>query len=592
MINKLYSDLKSFKNLEFKSGLNILLADKSPGATDKQTRNRAGKTSMIELIDFLMGASCSESSNIRSEDLIDSKFFIDIILKNRNIIVERSGKDPKRINTTEKLNSTEQNKSLSNVEWRKFLGQLLFNLSDLDKKDIPKKYHPTFRSLFPYYIRREREGGFLSPTKNSEKQQLWDEQVAITFLLGLDWTIIQKWQFVRDREKTLKELKKAVGTGLLGDVIGSVASLRTQLAISEEKVRKLSEVTKNFKVLPEYQNYEKEAAQIKKRLSELSSENIIDNQLIETLESSLSVENPPSIKDLDSLYKEAGISLPGVALKRFEEVQLFHESIVENRKSYLSSEIEEAKVRIKIRAEETEKLSTRKSEIMGILKSHGALEEYTNLQSELSKVEAETESIRQRFFAARQLEEEKIKLEGERNKLYSQLQKNYQEERETINKVVVLFEKISSSLYGQSGSFTIEESDNGPKFDFPIQGKGSKGIDNMQIFCFDMMIMILSARRGIGPDFLIHDSHLFDGVDERQVAKAIKIGADLSKEYNFQYILTMNSDNLPEDFEEGFNIKDYILQVRLTDATNDGGLYGIRIKPPIKSSEDIEIDEV
>ncbi len=589
MIKKIYSNLKTFKNIEFKPGLNIVLADKSPGATDKQTRNRAGKTSLIEIIDFLMGASCSENSTLRSESLMEYKFSMEILLKDIIFNIERSGKDSNKIDVIESDNLTKNKKTFSNNEWRNFLGKLIFNLNGTNS-NLLKKYHPTFRSIFPYYLRREREGGFIIPTKNSEKQNLWDEQAAVTFFLGLDWGIIQQWQLIRDREKTLKELKKAVGTGLLGEVIGSVASLRTQLAISEEKVRSLKEITNNFKILPKYEDYEKEAAQIKRKLSELSGENIIDNQLIQNLENSLSLESPPSTEDLKSLYKEAGVSLPANIFKRFEEVEIFHKSIVENRKSYLASEIEEAKNRINYRSQEIRSISQRKSEIMSILHSHGALEEYTSLQSELSKVEAETEALRQRFIAARQLEEEKIKLDGERNKLYLQLQRNYQEEKETVNKAVVLFEKISSLLYGQAGSFTIEESDNGPKFDFPIQGRGSRGIDNMQIFCFDMMIMILSNERKIGPDFLVHDSHLFDGVDERQVAKALQIGAELANKHNFQYIVTMNSDDLPDGID-GFNIKEHILPISITDATEDGGLFGIRLKPSVKNRDNLEIEE-
>ena len=42
---------------------------------------------------------------------------------------------------------------------------------------------------------------------------------------------------------------------------------------------------------------------------------------------------------------------------------------------------------------------------------------------------------------------------------------------------------------------------------------------NTIIFCFDLMLADLATRRGLSPGFLIHDSHLFDGVDERQVAK-------------------------------------------------------------------------
>ena len=98
----------------------------------------------------------------------------------------------------------------------------------------------------------------------------------------------------------------------------------------------------------------------------------------------------------------------------------------------------------------------------------------------------------------------------------------------------------------------------------------------MQIFCFDMMLMRLCAKRGIGPGFLIHDSHLFDGVDGRQVISALRVGAETAEELGFQYIVTMNEDDAFKDKEEGFDLNDYILGIKLTDATEDGGLFGIR----------------
>ena len=42
----------------------------------------------------------------------------------------------------------------------------------------------------------------------------------------------------------------------------------------------------------------------------------------------------------------------------------------------------------------------------------------------------------------------------------------------------------------------------------------------MEIFCFDIALQQIVTKRYGGPGFLIHDSHLFDGVDERQVAGA------------------------------------------------------------------------
>ena len=109
-----------------------------------------------------------------------------------------------------------------------------------------------------------------------------------------------------------------------------------------------------------------------------------------------------------------------------------------------------------------------------------------------------------------------------------------------------------------------------------MQGALSKGIKNMQIFCFDMMLMQVCAERKIGPGFLVHDSHLFDGVDGRQMIHALKVGAEMADEFGFQYIVTMNDDDALKETTADFDIEQYMLPVALTDATEDGGLFGIR----------------
>ena len=52
-------------------------------------------------------------------------------------------------------------------------------------------------------------------------------------------------------------------------------------------------------------------------------------------------------------------------------------------------------------------------------------------------------------------------------------------------------------------------------------------------------------QRGIGPGFLVHDSHLFDGVDERQIGRGLALADEIATLYGFKYIVTMNSDDLP-----------------------------------------------
>jgi uncharacterized protein YydD (DUF2326 family) len=74
----------------------------------------------------------------------------------------------------------------------------------------------------------------------------------------------------------------------------------------------------------------------------------------------------------------------------------------------------------------------------------------------------------------------------------------------------------------------------------------------------------------------VHDSHLFDGVDGRQLISALKVGAETAKALGFQYIVTMNEDDALKETINGFDVKEYILPVVLTDAKEDGGLFGIR----------------
>lgn len=134
-----------------------------------------------------------------------------------------------------------------------------------------------------------------------------------------------------------------------------------------------------------------------------------------------------------------------------------------------------------------------------------------------------------------------------------------------------------TALYGDRKSiFEIQASTNGPQFKVTIDGDRSGGISNMEIFCFDYALYALTTSRLGGPGMLIHDSHLFDPVDSRQIATAIQLGSDLVDRIGGQYIVMLNSDfydRLP--FEKGFDVASKVLDVRLDD-TDTGGLFGFR----------------
>lgn len=580
MIHRVFCDDARFKDLTFKKGFNVLLAEKSPGATDKQTRNRAGKSSLLDIIHFLLGSKCDKDSMFRNEALRSAAFGLEFDLGGLFTRVERSGDQPSPLKVAGDSTAwalpptTKDDESvLSNDNWRVVLAKAMFGLDDFEESWSPK-----FRSLISYFVRRDREGGMADPMVQSRKQQLADQQVNISFLVGLDWSVPRQWQNVRDREKTLEQIKKGMKQGAFGAVVGSAASLKSELIVAQDRIKKLKAALASFKVLDQYHDLEREGSSLTARLAELADDNVLDRRYLAELEQTTVEEIPPAPDDLQRLYKEAGVLLPDLVKKRFEDVSRFHESVVRNRRAYLKAEMEAAKQRIAGRDAEKAKLDARRSEVMTILKSAGALEHFTALQAELTKAEAHGEALKQKFDAAEALETGSLKLRVERAQLVERLRQDYGEQATVIEKAVLTFTEISSRLYedDKAGSLTIRPTDNGPLFEAHIQGEKSKGVNNMRIFCFDMMLMLLSLERGRSPGFLVHDSHLFDGVDERQVGKALAVGAELAKDHGFQYIVTMNTDAVPKEVPTGFKLDDHALPVRLTDASEDGGLFGFR----------------
>jgi uncharacterized protein YydD (DUF2326 family) len=327
MIRHFRSGLASFKSLNLKAGLNILLADKSEGATDRESRNGVGKTSFVELVHFLFGADVRKESIFRSDALKDWTFDAAVDIGGQAISAARSGTKPSRILVNgdvsrwplvPSLDDRSGIYELSNEAWKANLGTLWFGLP-LASGDEAERFQPSFRSLFSYFARRQQSGGFQHPRQHSTMQQPWDQQVSICYLLGLDWSLPGKFQELRGQEKVAQELRKAARGGDLGRFFGKAADLRIRLAVAEALAARLRDQLDNFQVVAEYKELEREANDITANIDNV--ENVMDGDLLHQLRASLEDEDAAALGDVSKLYKEAGVVLPDMVRRRFDEVQ-------------------------------------------------------------------------------------------------------------------------------------------------------------------------------------------------------------------------------------------------------------------------------
>jgi uncharacterized protein YydD (DUF2326 family) len=154
------------------------------------------------------------------------------------------------------------------------------------------------------------------------------------------------------------------------------------------------------------------------------------------------------------------------------------------------------------------------------------------------------EALRQR----REIDNTDDEIATERRQVISHGRRAHDEREAVRARAIELFNSNSRALYGEGSHGTLEIAfTNRGSFSFnvDIQGEGSQGIEKMKLFCFDLMLAQLWADRDTTPGFVFHDSHIFDGVDDRQKAAALRLAAQQAEEHGFQYICSFNSNDLP-----------------------------------------------
>jgi len=580
MILKVSANQPTFKTVEFSTGPNIVWADRTKESTKKETRNGLGKSTLIEIIHFCLGSTPQKNKGLLVKFLSGWEFSVELSLNRQSITISRNTDNPGCVYIdgnmtswpiTPKIDKKNGRLAYNVREWNSLLGFLFFGLP-LDEQ---RQYQPSFRSLISFFIRRQKDA-YITPFEHYRKQQEWDKQVNNAFLLGLSWENASQFQVLRDRKNAIQSFKKAAKSGIIQNYSGSLGDLEAQ----KIRLKQQSDIEqvhlRSFRVHPQYQKIHDDTNSLTEEIHELINSNIFDQQMLLLYEKSLNDEKPPSSDTIANLYEEAGVALPGVTLRRLDEVRTFHEQIIENRRNFLSFEIERLKHAMHEREVQLKNKTEERGSLLEVLKTHGALEEYVLLEKQFADTVGKLNAVTNQIENIKSFEKSESELKVAQELLYQRARLEYDERYSMGERAISIFNSYSEFLYNVPGTLVIDIDNTGFKFDVEIERSGSSGIDNMKIFCYDLMLARIWAEHDPSPRLLIHDSTIFDGVDERQRALALELAFQESKKFGFQYICTLNSDYIPwKEFSPDFDFKKYI-KLTLTDEKIDGCLLGIR----------------
>lgn len=580
MIQSIRANRKGFHAIAFEPGLNLILADRSTTAGDRDTTNALGKSTLIEIIDFCLGSNTAPNKGLRIEALQGWAFTLNLTLRENEVAVTRATDTPGFFAIEGSTNGWPIQPTLNKdgvlgldaKKWRSLLGWALFGLRELN---AGTGYQPSTRSLLSYFL-RSQTAAYNTPFKYFDHQKTWDIQVHNAFLLGLDWKKAAIWQQLKDQVNALDALNRAIKTGAVDGELASLGELEAERLRLSMQLERDRAALATFQVLPQYREIEAQANTLTGELHSLVNANISDQRRLERYRASVSDEDAPRADRLESLYTEAGVVLPGSVKKTLADARAFNEKLVANRRDFIAGEISTLQVEVERRTAVIEVLTDRRSRFLNVLAGQGALEELTELQELHAVTRLKVDELTNRIVQLRQMTTKSDIIKVETVELKRAATLDYEERRALWSQALNLFSDFSEQLYKTAGRLVIDIDETGYRFDVEIAGSPSEGISKMKIFCYDLMLIAFARQRGLGIDFLIHDSTIFDGVDPRQRAHALELAAAMSEKYKFQYICTLNTDMVPaSDFSAEFDYKAAV-RLRLTDTDPSGSLLGFR----------------
>ncbi len=583
MLRQLTADDPRFKSLRFAPGLNLVVSDTTAESQRTDSRNGAGKSSLIELVHFLLGAKASSAQlNIAAHRALRGTTFellLDWSGVPNGLRVRRRAAEAGQVLLEPDVSAPgggrfEDLKVSAPVrvdEWNRLVEAELFGL--------PLE-HPGLsgRILMSFLARRVGSHGFNQATLSHSRQSESQATTNLAYLLGLDWRLAGRYEEVKAREEARRQLRKAANDPLLGKVFGSAADLRGQITVAEVQVARLTDQVRNFRVVPEYENLKERADSFGRQIRDLSNADAADRRNLDDLSRAVEEAVLPEVDYVESVYAELGVVLGDQVRRRFSDVYSFHESVVRNRRRYLKEEVESTRARLEERRRQRAELGEEQARLLRLLNEGGALEALTVLQSSMAQEQARLQSLRHRFEAAQTLEASRTEIQSMRARIQQELRTDLDERQPQTEEATRLFLRFAQALYGdgRQAYLAIQPASSSLKIEPRIDSDESRGIENMVIFCFDLTVAVLAHRAGRAPDFLIHDSHIFDGVDARQVANALALAVQVTDAERMQYIVTINSDDLDKAVRQGFDPSTVVREPRLTDAYANGGLFGFR----------------
>ncbi len=534
------------REIDFCSGLNLIIDD-TPFENTKSTGNNVGKTTVLKLIDFCLGAKgkiiYTDTENKNEEYDIVKNFLVDEEIEVKLILTENLN-DPNAKILKIQRNFLQGKKAIRKINGNSILEKDFEK--ELEKKIMPNKEveKPTFRQIISHNI-RYKDDSINNTLKTLDKFTTDIEyETLYLYLLGCSFDegakkqaliskINQEIIFKERLEKKQTKTTYEIALDMVNDEINLLNERKISFNLNEtleEDLEQLNIVRYNIN-----------------KTSSLISKLEIRKGLIEDSKRSLEKSiSQIDMEQLKMLYKEVSDRINGIQ-KTFEDLVEYHNNMIVEKAKYIAKDLPGLLAKLAILQNELTVLLKQEKELTERIAKGDSFEELEKVIFELNekyRIKGEYESV------ISQLEE----VEGNISILNEQIESidSYLFSgdfeallKEQLKKFNKIFSAISQELYGEAYGLTYQQIINKKgqqyyKFN-AFNANMSSGKKQGEILCFDLAYLLFSDEEQLPClRFLLNDKK--ELMHDNQLIKM----AEFVKDKNIQLIISILKDKLPE----------------------------------------------
>lgn len=539
------------RDIEFHEGMNLIV-DETPSASLQATGNNVGKTTVLKLIDFCLGAKPGIVYT-DPEDKHSKYELVESFLCDREVLVtltltEEIGNPLARRVTIER-NFLQRNQAVRKIDGEKVAAR------DFERKlgeellpGLPEGGKPTFRQAISHNIRydpfvMENSLKTLGPYgKNIEYEALY------LFLLGIPHRAAGEKQALETKRRAEERYLKRLLNG------HSLSDYRAVLAQTEREVFMLDARRQDLSVGDDYASKLEELDVAKMEVSRASA-------LVSQIELRISVIEEAQrellggiskvdFSELRSLYERSKVFVPEMQ-RTFEDLVNFHNTMIHERVEFMSSDLpnlrrrhSDAQVAMEALIRKTHELSDE----LALLPTSEQIDELVNELGEKMRQMGEYEA------RISQIKESKSRIENIKSDIASCEEEIYSAEhekrvRDKVTQFNERFSQVSQELYGETYMIGVDvKTDRGATryYDFHTVDLNnySAGKKQGEVLSFDIAYVMFADDQGIGClHFLLNDrKELMHGNQLLSVS-------ELASRCGCQLVVAILRDKLPEGLD-------------------------------------------